>query len=100
MAEKIDGEVDCEVVYASAPGQATHLPCRIESGATLQQAIESSGILQAHPDIDLTVMRVGIFGKLKPLDQPARTGDRIEIYRPLKIDPKMARRLRAEEKAR
>ena len=85
-----------EVAYASA-NQSWLIPVEVEEGTTVQQAITSSGILQQFPDIDLQTNKVGIFSKIIELDVPVRAGDRIEIYRPLVLDPKAARRLRAEK---
>lgn len=70
------------------------LPC----GATLEQAIRASGVLEGAPDIDLAACKVGIFGKVKPLDTILRASDRVEIYRPLQADPKEARRRRVAKK--
>ena len=83
-----------EVVFAVAGGfdsSRVELP----AGATLGEAIERSGILARHPEIDLARQAVGVFGKACALDRPAADGDRIEIYRPLAMDPKDARRRRA-----
>ncbi len=43
-------------------------------------------------------MRMGVFGTERDPDSPAADGDRIELYRPLAMDPTEARRLRAEGK--
>ena len=77
------------------PQEQYLLAADVESGATVEAAIRASGMLEKHPDIDLQQMRVGVFGKLCALEDPVRDGDRIEIYRPLKADPKQARRERA-----
>ena len=69
----------------------------VEEGCTLRAAIERSGILGRYEDIDLTRNKVGVFGKIKPLDTVLAEGDRVEIYQPIVIDPKSApRRKRAE----
>ncbi|RJG00880.1 RnfH family protein [Noviherbaspirillum sedimenti] len=68
------------------------------AGTTLEQAIRASGILARAPEIDLAVCKLGIFGKLKPLETILRDRDRIEIYRPLQADPKEARRRRVVKK--
>ena len=70
----------------------------VPQGCTLREAIMQSGVLQEVPEIDLMVLRVGIYGKLKELDTILRDGDRVEIYRPLIADPKESRRRRAEKK--
>ncbi|MBU6491707.1 MAG: RnfH family protein [Burkholderiales bacterium] len=86
-----------QVCYAQPDGQ-TLLELNVPPGATIEQAIRCSGVLARHPEIDLERQRVGIFGQLKPLDTPVQSGDRIEIYRPLKADPKEARQRRVAKK--
>jgi putative ubiquitin-RnfH superfamily antitoxin RatB of RatAB toxin-antitoxin module len=66
----------------------------VAPGTTIQQAIQNSGIIQQAPEIDVSVWRVGIYGKLKTLDTVLREHDRVEIYRPLIADPKESRRNR------
>lgn len=90
-------ELQCEVVFSPAPQVVTRCICQISIETTLLQAIHASGILQQHAEIDLTVMRVGVYGKLRKLDDLVKAGDRIEIYRPLRADPKNSRRLRAKK---
>lgn len=82
-----------EIVYA-LPDQQTLLNVDVVEGCTVEQAIINSGILQQHPEIDLTKNSVGIFSKKVKLDHIVQAQDRIEIYRPLKIDPKKARKKR------
>lgn len=60
----------------------------VDEGCTIEQAIARSGLLAEHKHIDLTQNKVGIFGRIKPLDTPLAEGDRIEIYVPLVVDPK------------
>ena len=83
-----------EVAYAR-PGQLVRIPLQLSAGATIAEAIERSGIRHQCPEIDLTVNRVGIFARLCNLDDQVQEGDRVEIYRPLQVDPKEARRRRA-----
>lgn len=72
----------------------------VSAGSTVLDAIKQSGVLRSVPEIDLTICRVGIHGKIRDLDAVLRNHDRIEIYRPLIADPKESRRRRAEKKAR
>ena len=65
--------------------------------ATLEQAIVQSRIQEQFSEIQLQTVKVGVFGKLSKLSAPVRTGDRIEIYRPLLADPKEVRKKRAAE---
>lgn len=67
------------VVYA-APPQPLLLSCQLDDGATVQQAIEQSGLLRFCPDLDLKQQKVGVFGKFVKLDSPLQDGDRVEIY--------------------
>ncbi len=86
--------VGVEVAYAREQAQAL-IPVKGESGMTVAEAIERSGIQGRFPEIDLDVNKVGIFGKLAKLDQVLASGDRVEIYPPLIADPKQARKQRA-----
>lgn len=90
MAERLS----IEVSYAR-PGQAFCIPLELSEPVTIREAIERSGLLQLCPEIDLAHNRVGIFGRLCALEDRPASGDRVEIYRPLEVDPKTARRLRA-----
>lgn len=85
-----------EVAYA-LPYQQAVQPLQLPVGATAEQAIRQSGILDKYPDIDLEKNKIGIFGKTSKLDAILRDKDRVEIYRPLLADPKEIRRKRAEE---
>jgi putative ubiquitin-RnfH superfamily antitoxin RatB of RatAB toxin-antitoxin module len=96
MATDNVSPISIEVAYASA-NQSWLIPVEVEEGTTVQQAIASSGIMEQCPDINLQTNKVGLFSKIIELDVPVRAGDRIEIYRPLVLDPKEARRLRAEK---
>lgn len=88
-----------EVAYAR-PDQQVILKVDVEEGATVNEAIVISGILDQFPEIDLDKNKVGIFGKITRLDQNLREKDRVEIYRPLIADPKASRKKRAEKKDR
>lgn len=85
--------IHVEVVCCPGPGQVDRVELLLEEGATLGQALQRSGVLQRHALPDSGV-RAGIWGREKPLDTALRERDRVEIYRPLTVDPKEARRLR------
>lgn len=70
----------------------TWLRLDVPDGSTVREAIEHSGLLRQYPDIDLATQRVGIFGKLSKLDAPVSDGDRVEIYRPITVDPETVER--------
>ena len=73
---------------------------RLPAGATVADAIEASGIGEAIRALDgsyeVSGDRVGVFGRKVRLEDPLEDGDRVELYRPLVVDPKEARRARAE----
>lgn len=89
--------ITVEVSYA-LPHMQEILKVGVAAGATVRDAIEASGILLKHPEIELDGQnKVGVFAKLTRLDTPLRDRDRVEIYRPLIADPKAVRKKRAEE---
>ena len=86
-----------EVVYAGAARAVRH---RLEMapGSTVMQAILRSGILAQLPQATLDPARLGIFSQRVSEDRLLQSGDRIEIYRPLQLDPMDARRRRADRR--
>lgn len=92
-----DSTIEIEVAYA-LPNQQILKKISVQTDTTVQQAIEYSGIMQEFPEIDLAKNKLGIFSKFVQLNTPLKSRDRIEIYRPLIIDPKEARRLRVKKK--
>jgi putative ubiquitin-RnfH superfamily antitoxin RatB of RatAB toxin-antitoxin module len=96
MADATQASIQIEVIYALAPRQ-DRATLNLAAGSTVQQAIEASGLLGKHPEIDLTRNKVGVFAKLSKLDSILRDRDRVEIYRPLIADPKEVRKQRAAE---
>ena len=86
-----------EVAYVRA-NQPVVVALEVEPGTTLRQAIARSGLLARCPEIDLKVNGVGVFGRVRDLDEAVVAGDRIEIYRPLPVDPKDVRRRRAAKR--
>ena len=70
------------------PGQPLWLNVNVPEGSTVQVAIERSGILDRCPDLNLKKQKTGIFGKITKLTAPLEEGDRVEIYRPITVDPK------------
>lgn len=83
-----------EVAYALRERQAL-VAVEIKEGATIEEAVQRSGILKTFPEIDLQRAKLGIFGRPVALDERMREGDRLEIYRPLIADPKEVRRRKA-----
>lgn len=86
------------VVVAPAPGeteQCREVTLRLQRGATVVDALDASGLSGA---ADVAVAKIGIWGKLVPRDRVLAAHDRVEIYRPLRVDPKVARARRATKK--
>lgn len=83
-----------EVVHV-APGQVVRRELELPAGATLGDAVHASGLLQTLSDAIDPERDVGVFGRRLPPSHPLHDGDRVELYRPLSIDPMEARRRRA-----
>lgn len=71
----------------------------VPDGATVRAALEAAGLIGA-VDADSASPRVGMFARRVSLASPLRDGDRVELYRPLRVDPKEARRRRVEKRSR
>jgi putative ubiquitin-RnfH superfamily antitoxin RatB of RatAB toxin-antitoxin module len=88
--------ISVEVVYP-LPQKQEIFVVKLPLGATVREAIESSGVLAKYPEIDLAKSKLGVFAKLAKPDSVLRDRDRVEIYRPLIADPKEVRKQRAAE---
>lgn len=86
--------ISVTVVYSPCPRDVREVPLCLASGCTVLQAIQASGLLDIFPEIDGVATELGVWGRKASLRQPLRENDRIEIYRPLTVDPKVARRER------
>lgn len=75
------------IAYA-LPTRQVWFDVDVPEGATIQDAINKSGILKQFPEINLETQKVGIYAKLSKLDAVLADGDRVEIYRPITCDPK------------
>ncbi|MEO7032017.1 MAG: RnfH family protein [Herbaspirillum sp.] len=95
MVEQSGTMMTVQVCHAEST-QRILLELQVPLGCTLRQAILASGILQQLPDLVLDQIQVGVFGKIKSLNSLLHPHDRIELYRPLRADPKDARRQRAQ----
>ena len=87
-------ELNVEVVFARE-GRQSLVSVTLPAGSTVNNAIESSAIQARFPEIDLADLPVGIWGRLEDRGDTVRSGDRVEMYRSLQMDPKEARRQRA-----
>jgi hypothetical protein len=99
FSESVPDKIDIQVSYASKQ-KINIIKLTMKRYATIREAIEFSQILIEHPELDIDVCKVGIFGKLKTLNTEVRQGDRVEIYRALTADPMEARRRRFAKQLR
>ena len=91
-------QITIEVAYVSAQKDVFLRQVELPLGATAVQAIEQSGVLDTFPEINLSANSIGIFSKKIDLKTVLRPGNRIEIYRPLTIEPMQKRRNRAAKR--
>ncbi len=87
----VDGLIDIEVVFALATEQSL-VKVSLQEGATVEEAIALSGIVEKYPDEDLSALQTGIWGHHVERHALVKSGDRVELYRPLLRDPRDARR--------
>lgn len=92
-------EVRVTVIYC-APGCEDLTELTLPVRATVADAIDASGVLDRRPELAATAPDVGIWGRACTMAQRLEDGDRVELYRPLTVDPKEARRVRAEVRRR
>lgn len=85
------------VVYA-LPDRQIVRELVLPGGATAGSALRESGLLEEFPEINPATTPLGIYGVVVSADAMLRNGDRLEIYRPLKAEPKTARRLRSKKR--
>jgi uncharacterized protein len=91
--------LQCEVAYAR-PDRQVVLGVQLREGATARDALLASGLLEQCAELDPATATYGVFGHVVPPDHVLQDGDRVEIYRPLKVDPRAARRARAKSARR
>ena len=82
------------VAYSPAPRQVCEWTLDMPSGSSARQAVVQCGVLAEFADLALDGLSAGIWGKRYSLNHKLKDKDRVEIYRPLRVDPKVARRER------
>ena len=82
------GQIRVDLAYSPLAGKVDRVTLTLPQGSTLAQALQQTGW-----SLPIDV-RVGVWGKLRGFDEPLRDLDRVEVYRPLTVDPKEALRLR------
>jgi uncharacterized protein len=82
------------VAYSPRAGMVDEVSLQLETGATVADALRLSGLAARHAGLAIDTLAVGIWGALCQHDDRLRDRDRVELYRPLRVDPKEARRQR------
>jgi len=90
------GELRIEVVYCPRPGVTDLVTVQLPAGATVADALRASSLSQRHA-LQTDDLRIGVWSRVVDPATPLRDRDRVEIYRPLKVDPKEARRQRYKQ---
>ena len=84
-------EISVRVVYA-LPDRQSVVALRVPASSTVRDAVIRSGLLVRYEEATTRPLECAVFGRVVKLDEGLRDGDRIEILRPLIVDPKQARR--------
>lgn len=87
-------DIEIEFVYA-LPGEQQLISIRVAEGASVDDVLNSSDVADILSEHDTLDYEVGIWGRVVERQRRIRAGDRLEIYRPLKMDPREARRRHA-----
>lgn len=82
------------LVHSSAPREVVELSLQVPEGCTVSSALEMAGWLKAYPELGTQALALGVWGRPVGLAHVLRGGDRLEVYRALRVDPKVARRER------
>jgi len=91
--------VRVELVWSPQSGDVQHRWLDVEEGATIESMLRCcADFMAAHSSQPLEILRIGIWGRVRPLGTLLRDRDRVELYRPLTVDPKEARRERYRAK--
>lgn len=92
--DPLPAPLNVSVAYSPRAGEVDEVNLRLEPGATVAQALRASGLADRHPGLALDALPVGIWGAFCDRGDALRDRDRVELYRPLQVDPKEARRQR------
>ncbi len=89
-----DAGLQVTVIYSPAQRVVREVNLMLAESCSVLQALQRSGLMALFPEIDSPHVSVGIWGRAVALSQLLRDQDRVEVYRPLRVDPKVARRER------
>lgn len=82
------------LIHSKAPRHVHELGLQVPAGCTAQMALEKAGWLKAYPELGTQALTLGVWGRRIGPEHVLRDGDRLEVYRALRVDPKVARRER------
>jgi putative ubiquitin-RnfH superfamily antitoxin RatB of RatAB toxin-antitoxin module len=89
-----DAPLTVSVAYSPRAGEVDEVTLKLAPGSTVGDALRASGLSVRHPGLALEALPVGVWGSFRDRSDRLRDRDRVELYRPLLVDPKEARRLR------
>jgi putative ubiquitin-RnfH superfamily antitoxin RatB of RatAB toxin-antitoxin module len=95
----VDAPLRVQVVYA-LPERCWTFAIELAAGACVADALAAADLASNLPGVEVDPARLGVFGHTATLRTPLHDGDRVEILRPLRADPKQARRERARDAAK
>ena len=82
------------VAFSPGPREVRVREVDLPAGATLADAVRASGLGLAYPAVASSDLTLAVWGRAQPASHVLREGDRVEVLRPLRVDPKLARRER------
>ena len=89
--------IGVSVAYSPAAREVHEIALTLAQGSTVADALQASGLLARFAELGSGQPLVGIWNRKANLAQVLRGGDRVEVYRALKVDPKVARRQRFQK---
>jgi putative ubiquitin-RnfH superfamily antitoxin RatB of RatAB toxin-antitoxin module len=92
----MQGRLSVEVVYCPEPARCDRVALSLPAGATVADALLASGLVERH-GLPAEGLRLGVWCKPREAHTVLRERDRVEVYRPLQVDPKEARRQRYQQ---
>jgi len=91
----VSDRIAVEVVFGR-PDAQTLVALSLQQGATVASAIASSGLAENYPDESFADLPTGIWGRIVDKECILKDGDRVEVYRPLQLEPRESRRRLAQ----
>lgn len=82
------------LMFSPAPREIRELTVHVPEGCTAHRALDEAGWLETHPEVGTPALTLGVWGRRVGREHVLRDGDRLEVYRSLRVDPKVARRER------